>query len=185
MNKNMKWYQKSVNAWIIFIVVALVSSLVSGTRQLKSKLSAMENQFYNGTYQDGLSVYYDLNKIEEVSLNLLSVCEKNQLNYEWKEKLNNLTLTFESIKSISEYSDWFKEAKRLLPLAFSDLSQADLTDKYKKMVTGYEAAYKSACRTIEYDDLNRMIKDYQKETTGILGSFFNKLTFVEEIDDFE
>lgn len=182
----MTYTQKSMIVKLAVVFIVIASSLLNGHLQMNKKAEKVESIFMNGENQDGLSIHYDLGKIDDSMSYCLSLAKANhQQNNEYIEKLDTLHQQFSSIETIEEYHQWYQDVKDVYPLVFSHLENVELTQEHQKMLSKYQATYKSATHTIAYSSYNQYVREYEKETSGLMAELIKTITGVKKVESFD
>lgn len=177
--------KKNLLIRIAVVVVVMFSCLLNGRMQLTRKVNKLETVFMNGENNDNLSVHYDLVKIDDSLGYFLSLSHKNNVSSDTIDDLEDLHKEFNSLKTIKQYNDWYKQIKQQYPIAIGELKEINLSDQQSKMLSKYEATYNSAVHTISYSEFNQLVNEYNDETDGIIGSLIKKLTGVKKVMTFD
>lgn len=182
----MSYTKKSIIVKGIVIIVIILSSLLNGHLQMNRKAEKVENIFMNGEDENGLSIHYDLEKIDDSMSYCISLAKANQQDsHQYIKKLNTLHQQFLSLESVKEYSQWYTDVKDVYPLAIGYLEGLELSKEHQKMLSKYQATYKSATHTISYSSYNQYVRDYKEETSGVIAEVIKKLTGVKEVSVFD
>lgn len=182
----MSYTQKSMIVKLAVVIVIIASSLLNGHMQLNKKVNEIENVFVNGDDEYGLSILYDLRKIDDSMSYCISLSKANhQENNEYIKKLDTLHQQFSTIETIKDYHQWYKDVKDVYPLAISYLESVQLSKEHKDMLSKYQATYKSATHTIAYSSYHQYVAEYEKETSGLVAGLIKKLTGVKKVESFD
>lgn len=182
----MNYTQKSMIVKFAVVIVVVLSSLLNGHLQMNRKAEKVENIFMNGENQDGLSIHYDLEKIDDSMSYCISLAKANQKqNQEYIKKLETLHQQFSSIETIADYSEWYQDVKDVYPLAISYLESVELSNEHQKMLSKYQATYNSAIHTIAYSSYNEYVREYEKETSGLIAGVIKTITGVKKVTSFD
>lgn len=182
----MSYTQKSIIVKGIVIIVIVLSSLLNGHLQMNRKVNQVEDIFMNGEDGSGLSIHYDLKKIDDSMSYCISLAKANhQENNRYIKQVNNLHKNFSSLKTIKQYSQWYNDVQDHFPLTMGYLESLSLSQEHRNMLSKYQATYKSATHTIAYSPYNQYVRDYQEETSGWFAEIIKKGTHVKEVDSFD
>ena len=72
----MKQLQKNSVASLIFVVVVVLSILMSGHIKLNNEAQKVLDIFYEGERNDGLSIYSDLDDLTKCTRDIISLTQK-------------------------------------------------------------------------------------------------------------
>lgn len=170
---------------IILLLVVICFGIFNGGHQLEKKAEAVENIFLEGENQDGLSIHYDLTKIDDSLSYFLSLAKIYEVKSESISSLQNLHKQYQNIEEIKDYSTWYKEVKKVYPIAIEEVREKELTSQHAGMLKRYESTYTSAIHTISYSPFNTYVEEYEEETEGLLASFMKSFAKVEGVDRFD
>lgn len=176
---------KQVLTKIVIVLVVICFGIINGGRQLSSKVDDLKVVFMDGENNDGLSVHYDLTKIDDSLSYFLSLAGKYDVDTDAIHSLNTLHNNYSNNESIEDYSEWYDEVKDLYPIAIGEVKSENLTDQHKSMLSKYEATFNSAIHTIAYSSFNSSVRTYEDESDGFLAGLLKMLTGVEGVDTFD
>lgn len=173
----------AVKIGILFVIIFV--SLLNGHLQLNRQVNKIEDIFVNGINNDNLSIHYDLQKIDDSMSYFLSLAKTNHYTSENMTQIDQLHQRFEQNKEIKDYSEWYKEVKKVYPIAISELKEIQLSQQHKEMLSKYEATYNSSTHTIAYSPYNQYVREYEKETSGLLAKMIKDVTRVKKVATFD
>ncbi len=160
-------------ALIVMIVVMILSSSISAVGAMNKMSKDIKNNFFVGEEQYDTSIYRDLNKKTVIATNVA-----NLARYYIAEKddhLKAVTDTLQAMTNESSVSKLFKLNSTLddnVNYLITQLNGMNLSETHRKMLTGYEAEYKSRNRTISNETYNSLVEKYYEETSGFPGIIF-------------
>lgn len=170
---------------VICIITCIFFSLFNGRNQLNKKVQKIETVFENGVNNDGLSIKYDLEKIDDSIGNTLMIAKNSNYSDENTKELETLHQSFESISNIKGYYNWYNSVKKIYPTILNDLSNTNLSSQYSSMLKKYESTYNSSIHTIAYEtDYNGLVQTYNRDTSNLIAKMIKKLG-VKEVVTFE
>jgi len=170
---------------IVIVLVVICFGIINGGRQLDNKVEDLNTIFMDGENKDGLSIHYDLTKIDDSLSYFLSLAKLYDVNTDTINSLNSLHKEYQENESIKEYSKWYDEVKDLYPIAIGEVKSENLSDQHKNMLNKYEATFNSAIHTIAYSSFNSSVRKYEEQTDGFLAGLLKTMTGVEGVDTFD
>lgn len=170
---------------IILVLVVISCGIFNGGRQLNAKVDELETIFMDGENHDGLSIHYDLTKIDDSLSYFLSLAKKYNVNTKAIKTLDTLHKDFNELESIDEYSKWYDEIKSLYPYSINELKGLNLTNQHRSMLNKYEATLNSAMHTIAYSPFNSEVRSYKKESNSLFAKMIKMITGVKGVDSFD
>ncbi len=164
------------NAIIIMIVAMVLSSLISGVVDINSQVSELEDHFYKGSsdsqYLNTQSIYADIEDKTEIANNLVSMAK-----YYLDSDEEHITAISDAISdftsssnTISDYYEINSTLDTNVDWLIAELYNLDLTDTHNSLLVGYESSYKSEKTTINSDNYNTLVDDFNEETSGVIAT---------------
>lgn len=182
----MSYTQKSLIVKLAVVIIMISSSLLNGHLQMNRKVQKVEDIFMNGENEDGLSIHYDLEKIDDSMSYCISLAKANhQESNQYIKSLIDLHQQFSSIETIKDYNQWYQDVKDVYPLVMSYLESVGLSHEHQKLLSKYQATYKSATHTIAYSPYNQYVREYEKETSGLIAGTIKTITGVKKVRTFD
>ena len=182
----MDYKKKSIIVKLGIVIVIISSSLLNGHLQMNKKANQVEKIFMEGDDEYHLSIHYDLEKIDDTLSYTISLAKANQQeSNQYIKKIQTLHKEFSTLKDIDDFSVWYQNIKDIFPLAISYLESVQLSKEHRGMLAKYKATYNSATHTIAYSSYNDYVREYEKETDGIIAGFVKKVTNVKKVKTFD
>lgn len=175
---------KTRTAIIIMLVAILGSSTISAVSAMNGMVTKLENHFFEGDYNDNLSIYNDIIDKTEIANNLVRLSKDYiSSNDSHVKEILSLVNDIQGTKSISKLYDYVKSLDSDVAWLLTELSNKPLTDTHKKMLADYQSNYRSKTNTINSDNYNTLVRQYYDETGGFPGFIFRG--FAKKAEYFE
>lgn len=175
---------KTRTAIIIMLVAILGSSTISAVSAMNGMVTKLENHFFEGDYDDNLSIYNDIIDKTEIANNLVRLSKDYiSSNDSHVKEILSLVNDIQGTKSISKLYDYVKSLDSDVAWLLTELSNKPLTDTHKKMLADYQSIYRSETNTINSDNYNTLVRQYYDETGGFPGFIFRG--FAKKAEYFE
>ena len=182
----MKQLQKNSVATLIFVVVVVLSILMSGHVKLNNEAQKVLDVFYYGERNDGLSIYSDLDDLTKCTRDIISLTQK--VVDPGTEELVILNKAVAAMQSADDPSEYYEAYSAILDV-IDDVSALFVLycqdDDLSMMFDDYAAIFTSKMSTIGYDPYNRYVREYEKLLNQFPAKWIAKLTFVQEVKPFE
>ena len=164
---------KTRTAIIIMLVAILGSSTISAVSSMNNMVTKLETHFYAGDHNDNLSIYNDIIDKTEIANNLYKLAKEYvSTNDSHMKEIQKLINDIPETKSVSKLYKRVKTLDGDVDWVISELSNKNLTDTHKELLTKYQSQYRSETNTINSDNYNTLVRKYYDETKGIPGSLF-------------
>ena len=170
---------------IILVLVVICFGWFNGSSQLSNKVEDLKEVFMDGENKDGLSIHYDLTKIDDSLSYFLSLAKLYEVDSENIKNLQSLNKEYKDLEEMDEYSKWYDQVKDIYPLAIGEVKSLDLTNQHKNMLSKYESTFNSAIHTISYSSYNSLLREYEEENNGLLAKLMKTISGVEGVDSFD
>ena len=182
----MKQLQKNSVATLIFVVVVVLSILMSGHIKLNKEAQKVLDVFYYGERNDGLSIYSDLDDLTKCTRDIISLTQK--VVDPGTEELVLLNKAVAAMQSADDPSEYYEAYSTIIDV-IDDVSALFVyycqDDDLSMMFEDYAAIFASKMSTIGYDPYNRYVREYEKLIDQFPAKWIAKLTFVQEVKPFE
>ena len=182
----MKYFRKSSVAAIVFVLVVVISILMSGHMKLSMEAQKVLDVFYEGERGDGLSIYSDLDDLTKCTRDIVSLSQKVM-----DPSTEELVILNKSVAAMLEADNphEYYEAYSSIVDVIDDVSALFVlyceNDELMGMFDDQASIFASKMNTISYDPYNRYVRDYQKMLEQFPAGLIAKLTFVKEVLPFE
>lgn len=181
----MKILSERKYAFIIAVITVILTMVISGTSYLSSQATSIENKFYNGERDDGLSIYNDLKDLIEISKNVLNIAQKANVPQEDIDSLTKAIQLFDTAKNPKDYYQVYQaiegEIDNIAVMIVMFTDDETLNELFEK----YAVQYVSKTNTITYDPYNKYVREYNELTSKFPANILSKLPFVKEVSAFE
>ena len=167
-------------AWVVLVLVVLITTPLSGRVPLMKGRNAAENVFYHGANNDDLCIDYDLKQAAEAAKSLSAVCEANGV----ETALAAQAVPVASETDISDRFDAFQELSASFHAAVAKLDGMTLSDKDAKKIAGLDAEYKSRENTIEHDGYNACAENFNATLSPFPANLISALGGVRRLEPF-
>ena len=182
----MKQLQKNSVASLIFVVVVVLSILMSGHIKLNHEAQKVQDIFYEGERNDGLSIYSDLDDLTKCTRDIISLTQKVvDPAAEELVLLNKAVAAMQSADDPSEYYDAYSAIVDVIDDVSALFVLYCEDDDLALMFEDYAAIFASKMNTIGYDPYNRYVREYEKLLNQFPAKLIAELTFVQEVKPFE
>lgn len=153
-------------AVLVFVLTMVLTVAIKGHVTLNKQAKQVENIFYNGERNDGLSIHKDLKELGNAAKTIISIAEK-ELDLSTPE-LVNVKKGVEELSKATNPQQYY-QAYQLIDGSMEPLIaqlEAKVTDETQvKILTNNTAEYRSRVKTIGYSVYNAEVRNY-KETIG-------------------
>lgn len=165
---------KTRTAIIIMLVAILGSSTISAVSAMNGMVTKLENHFFMGdTQYANQSIYADVLDKADIASNLAKLAKEYLGDKESHIKdIIDIAKDIQLTKSISKLYDDMHALDTDVDWLIAELSNKNLTDTHKNLLTKYQSEYRSESRTIESDNYNTLVRQYYDETGGFPGFIF-------------
>ena len=182
----MKQLQKNSVASLIFVVVVVLSILMSGHIKLNHEAQKVLDIFYEGERNDGLSIYSDLDDLTKCTRDIISLTQK-VIDPATEELvlLNKAVAAMQSADDPSEYYDAYSAIVDVIDDVSALFVLYCEDDDLALMFEDYAAIFASKMNTIGYDPYNRYVREYEKILNQFPAKLIAELTFVQDVKPFE
>ena len=182
----MKQLQKNSVASLIFVVVVVLSILMSSHMKLNNEAQKVLDIFYEGERNDGLSIYSDLDDLTKCTRDIISLTQK--VADPSSEELVILNKAVNAMMSADDPEEYYEAYSAIIDV-IDDVSALFVLycedDDLMSMFDDYASIFASKMNTISYDPYNRYVREYQKLLKQFPANWIAKLTFVQEVKPFE
>ena len=168
------------------LVVICGSSTVSAVSSMNRMVSKLEDHFFNGNveYKDNKSVYNDIVDKTEIATNLVSLSKEYVSASDSHIKaIQSAVNDISSEKSIGKLYKLMKTLDSNVDWLLTELSGKNLSSTHKDLLIKYQSQYRSETNTINSDNYNTLVREYNDEVSGFPGSIFK--LFAHKAEYFE
>ncbi len=167
---------------MIMAAVMIISTLLSCHIKLSRRISDIEYYFYNGTYDEGMGIQYDLSKINDAISGTISLADKYGIK---TDAIASLPREYQTCKSVNDYAAWYKKVNFTYPTYLRDMSNEQITrERDKGYIQSFEYDYKSAVKTIKMSEYHSKLAKYKQDTGNGFAAIIKKLSFTKEVASF-
>ncbi len=174
----MSFFKSAKGAFITMIAVMLISSSLAAVSSISKQAQTVSDEFYKGLYGDNMSIYEDLIDKTEYADSLVSMAVNKSYLAADESHITAIKQASTALKADGSAADLY-QASSLLDdnvqwlIAYLQSAVSDTTDAAN--LRKYSSAYQSEIVTIASDPYNSLVKEFEDETSGLLGSLYRQL----------
>ena len=164
---------------LVMIVLIVSSSLFAGVSKLNRMADDIHQEFLVGEKKDGLSIQHDLDTRIECARNIVTLANKYDVN---ATRANAAVQMFDQVDSIHEKYVCNQSLNIEIQLLIQQLQDKSLTSTNAKNLKEQISIFENAQNTISLDPYNTLVAEYEKETSGLIGSVLK--IFAKDVEYF-
>jgi len=182
----MKFLKKRINAWIITILIIVLSTVISGGSSLNKIRQQTMDIFYLGEDMDGAGIQHDLNMIMSDSANLTVVAGRYlSKDHELIQKVLNDRDALNEAETPAEKYDATQKLLSSVTELYTYLGDLSLSEKDQNFRNNLYANINSHNIKISRNSYNKYAKEFNSLLNTFPANILSKLAFISPVEPYE
>lgn len=182
----MKFFRKRLNAWLITLLIIILSTSISAGSSLNELRKQAEDIFYIGEEKDGTGIQHDLDMVMSNCSNLTVVAGRYlDKEHELISAVNEGRTALSASKTPSEK---YKEAQNLLHSVtelYTYMGDLELSEKDKNFRNSLYANINSHNIIISRNTYNQYAREFNNTLNQFPANIFGIITFITPLELYE